>query len=249
MIRGVIFDLGSTLIRFDGEWADTLKRMRSDLLAFLQSHGYAPEGQAFLDTYAARLDEFYSQRQNDWIEYTAALALRLSLAEHGAEAVPDWLIERALEVSFAHSESRWAPMPGAHALLEWLQAEQFHIGLISNASDEANVQRLIDNAGLRPWLDPIIVSAAVGIRKPNPRIFEMVLAQWGLPPAEAVMVGDTLGADVLGAQLAGMHSVWATMQADNAANRAHRDTILPEATIGDLGELPAVLAALDGARP
>ncbi len=107
------------------------------------------------------------------------------------------------------------------------------------------MQRLIDNAGLRRWFDPILVSAAVGVRKPNPRIFEMALTQWGLAPAEAAMVGDTLGADVLGAQMAGLRSVWLASRADAPANAAHRHTIQPDATIYDLGELPAALEALE----
>ena len=114
-------------------------------------------------------------------------------------------------------------------------------GLISNARDAANVERLIDQARLRPWLDPIVISANVGVRKPNPRIFKIVLDYWQLPPDRVVMVGDMLGADILGAHHAGMRGVWATMQTEREANAAHIDTIVPDATIASLSELPPLL--------
>ena len=38
-IRGVIFDLGSTLIRFRGDWTDVLTRGRAEMVAWLQQAG------------------------------------------------------------------------------------------------------------------------------------------------------------------------------------------------------------------
>ncbi|MBL8057596.1 MAG: HAD family hydrolase, partial [Anaerolineales bacterium] len=120
---------------------------------------------------------------------------------------------------------------------------------ISNAGDAANVQRLIDQAGLRPYFDPIVISAAVGLRKPNPQIFARVLAAWGRPAAECVMVGDTLGADILGAQLAGLRHVWLTAHADHPANRAHRGNIVPEAEAASLPDLLPLLRAWGAPLP
>jgi FMN phosphatase YigB (HAD superfamily) len=58
------------------------------------------------------------------------------------------------------------------------------------------------------------------------------------------MVGDTLGADILGANNLGIASVWinrrVVMRPDNLA---HDDTILPKATISALSELPGLLQA------
>ncbi|MEJ2558259.1 MAG: HAD hydrolase-like protein, partial [Anaerolineae bacterium] len=55
-----------------------------------------------------------------------------------------------------------------------------------------------------------------------------------------VMVGDTLDADILGAHNAGMHGILIT--ADGAAsNDGHRGTIVPDATITALSELPALI--------
>ena len=82
----------------------------------------------------------------------------------------------------------------------------------------------------------------MGLRKPNPAIFHLALSAWGLPPDEVVMVGDTLGADILGAQLAGLHNVWVKAYAGQPANIAHRGNIIPEREIATLEDLPAALA-------
>lgn len=132
-------------------------------------------------------------------------------------------------------------MPHVHETLRLLQQGGLKLAIVSNAADSANVQRLIDNAALRPYFDPIIISANVGVRKPNPRIFDPVLKTWGFATNEVVVIGDTLGADILGAKNAHMKNIWVTMQADTPYNTAHRETILPDAVCDSLDQLPAIL--------
>ena len=237
MLRGVIFDLGSTLIysESDHQWGRLLPRMQQDLLRYLQAHGYALEPRAFLNRLAANYAVFDQQRQTDWVEYTMTFVLTQTLAELGAPAPAPAVIAEALQAYYAHSETQWRVMPGAHATLDQLRRAGLRLGLISNAGDDANVQRL--------------VSAAVGLRKPNPQIFALALHAWGLPPAECVMVGDTLGADILGAQLAGLRHVWLTAHADHPANAAHRGQIVPEMEVAGLPELLPVLRAWGAPLP
>jgi HAD superfamily hydrolase (TIGR01662 family) len=243
MLRGLIFDLGSTLLysEHDHNWGVILPRMRADLLAHLQAAGYSLDAPTFLNRLAAKYAEFDRQRQTDWVEYTTEWILTTTLAELGAPPLTPPLLEQALRAYYAFSESHWKPMPGVHETLRQLTDVGYRLAIISNASDNANVQRLIDNAHLRSYFDPIIVSAAVGLRKPNPKIFDRVLGPWGLAPNECVMIGDTLGADILGAQMAGLRHVWLTAHAQHAANVAHRGNILPEAEIAALTDLPALL--------
>lgn len=249
MIHGLIFDLGSTLLynAHDHNWGAILPRMRSDLLARLLAAGYTLDGPTFLNRFSAKFQEFNEQRQTDWVEYTTEWILRRTLEEMGAPPPEPPVISAALQAYYAYSESLWQPMPGLHETLQRLAAVPLKLAIISNASDDANVQRLIDTAGLRRYFDPILVSAAVGIRKPNPKIFERVLSAWQLPPQACVMIGDTLGADILGAQMAHLHNIWLTAQADHPGNRAHREMIIPEATAATLADVPALLDQLSPA--
>lgn len=59
------------------------------------------------------------------------------------------------------------------------------------------------------------------------------------------MVGDTLGADVLGAQRVGMHQIWLATQAERSDNRAFADGVHPELTAQSLAEVPELIARLD----
>ncbi len=240
-VKGVIFDLGSTLIEFRGDWGDIFRSMSDDLIGFLRGHGFTLDFEKFNQRYQEIVDQFYTRGQQDWIEYTAEYTLRSTLAEFGYPEVSDDVLKAGLAAAYAQGELQWQPFADAYQALDRLKARGFRIGLISNARDASNVERLIDNARLRPWLDPIVISANVGVRKPNPRIFRIVLEAWQLPPEQVVMVGDMLGADVLGAHNVGMRAVWATMQTEREANTAHQHTIVPDATIASLAELPPLL--------
>ena len=240
-IKGVIFDLGSTLIEFRGEWSDIFQRMSVDLIAYLRANGYVMDFENFDRRYQEVVDQFYTRGQQDWIEYTAEYTLRYTLAEFGYPEVPDEILKGGLAAAYAQGELLWQPFIDVYRTLDTLEARGYKVGLISNARDAANVERLIDQAQLRSWLDPIVISANAGVRKPNPHIFKIVLDYWRLPPEQVVMVGDMLGADILGAHNAGLRGVWATMQTEREANAVHLHTIVPDATIASLSELPGLL--------
>jgi HAD superfamily hydrolase (TIGR01509 family) len=244
MLRGVLFDLGSTLIHspHDNNWAVILNRMRTDLLAELQAGGCEVDAGAFHARFAERVREFDAQRQTDWVEVTAGYILAATLEELGAPPPSPELLASALAAYYAYSETTWQPVAGLHATLDALRAAGLRLGLISNAGDGENVARLLRAAGLAGVFEPELVSARVGLRKPNPAIFQMALAAWpNVPADEVVMVGDSLGADILGAQLAGMRNVWVTEHAGQIANAAHRGNIIPEREIGRLEELVGVV--------
>jgi putative hydrolase of the HAD superfamily len=244
VIRGVLFDLGSTLIRFEADWTEVAGEARRALADHLVRAGLALDGEAFVEAFQREMEAYYAERETEFIEFTTAFVLRQVLAAHGHPAPSDDQVARAVETLYSVSEAHWVPMPGVYPMLDQLQREGYRLGILSNAGDESNVQRLIDQARLRAYFDPIVISAAVGLRKPNPALFKVVLEGWGLRPEQAVMIGDTLGADILGAQYAGMHNIWLTADADTSANRAHADTIRPQAVADRLDELPDLIRRL-----
>jgi HAD superfamily hydrolase (TIGR01662 family) len=240
----LIFDVGSTLIYFDAEWTETVPQQDAALAKALQGAGLVLDRDTFLPRFRTKLQEYYTERETEFIEYTTAYILRTVLAEHGYPVVPDGIIPNALAAMYAVTQAYWKPEPEAHSVLESLQRQGYRLGLISNAGDDADVQTLLNQSGLRSYFEVILTSAAQGIRKPNPQIFWTALEKLGVKPSEAAMIGDTLGADILGAKNAGMYSIWTTRRADTPANRAHADTILPDASIAHLGELDPLLQRL-----
>jgi HAD superfamily hydrolase (TIGR01662 family) len=139
------------------------------------------------------------------------------------------------------TQEHWIPEKDAVATIAILHERGYRLGLVSNGADDANTQALVDKLGVRRFFDIVLSSAAAGIRKPNPQIFFKALEAIQIPAIRAVMVGDKLETDILGAHQAGIYSIWITRRADTATNRAHRSTIHPNAIINSLDELPILL--------
>jgi HAD superfamily hydrolase (TIGR01549 family) len=82
------------------------------------------------------------------------------------------------------------------------------LGIVTNGDGE--VQRTtVENVGLSALFDAVVISGEVGIRKPDPRIFQLAADACGAPLSGAWMVGDG-EPDVYGAAAAQIQSVWLT---------------------------------------
>ena len=86
-------------------------------------------------------------------------------------------------------------------------SKRYVLALISNTmSDQPRL--ILERTGLARHFDVIVCSRDLGVRKPNPRIFEHVLGRLGVDPDEAVHVGDSVEADIEGASKAGLTPIW-----------------------------------------
>ncbi len=126
----------------------------------------------FAPRYEALIDQFYTRGQQDWIEFTAEYTLQYALTDCGLPDQPLDIIRGVLAAGFAEGEKLWVPFDDVYTTLDTLKARGYKLGIVSNARDAANVERLIDQAQLRPWFNPIVISANAGVRKPHPRIFK-----------------------------------------------------------------------------
>ncbi|TFH37245.1 MAG: HAD family hydrolase [Anaerolineales bacterium] len=243
-IRGVIFDLGSTLIDFEGDTNRVMSESLAELADHLLGEGLDFTRSDFIDRFDQALRTYYANRDQDHIERTTFAVLRGELEGLTALPLEEPLLRRGLSAMYAVSEACWQPKPAMRAVLDRLSGQGYRLGLLSNAGDVANVQRLIDKAAIRSYFDPILISAAIGIRKPDPRPMQMILEQWQLPASDVVMVGDLLQADILGAQRAGIHHIW-LCEDSNPESRDPSEAIQPDAIAVDLAEVPAILQGWD----
>lgn len=241
----VLFDLGGTLIYFDAAWPEVVATQHRTLAQDLVDKGYALDVERFALDFGARLTAYYQERETEFLEQTIEYILRSMLAERGFADAPKTHLRPALDRMYAVSQAHWQLEADATATLQTLLDQGYRLGLISNANDAEDVHVLIDNHDLRHFFEHIYISAALVFRKPHPRIFQIALSQYAVSPERAVMVGDTLGADVLGARNSGLASVWITRRANAPGNRDHLDTIQPDASIDTLSELPGLLANWD----
>ncbi len=115
--------------------------------------------------------------------------------------------------------------------------------MISNTSDDMNVKGILEKEGLRQYFESIVTSAALGIRKPDPRIFQVALASFQVPAEACAMVGDTLAADVEGANRIGMYSIWIDRRAQMPDNGEL--AIQPQAVVSALEQIPELLKEVE----
>ncbi len=247
VIRGVIFDLGYTLMYLDGDWEEIEAQGVADMREFLVEQGLALDPATFGQAFLARRQEGYARAMKTRTEVLATGTLRATLAAFDYPNVDDKLIEEAVRRYFWLEEQRYVAYPDALDMLRQLSDMGYRLGMISNATDDPLVQRLVDRLGFRSWLRPALSSAGVNIRKPDPRIFQMVLDEWGLSPEQAVMVGDTPEADILGAKLTGMRSVLVTMR--ESSRSADCPDVQPDAQVDSLSLLPRIITALGNQVP
>ncbi len=245
MIEGALFDLGSTLIRFTGDWQLVFEDGLRELTLALTQNGLELDTQAFHAAFEATWRRAVKQRDEDYIERPFTDLVLQVLEGLGHNKLSSALIDQAVMQMFKVSEYFWLPMPKVHAILEELKATGMRMGIVSNASNSANVHRLVDNAELRPYFDPIVISAKQGVRKPDPRIFTPVLQAWGLQPHQMVMTGDNLAADILGAQQLGMFSIWLTVEANTPENEVLKGKIIPDAVTDRLDSIPEIIRSLN----
>jgi FMN phosphatase YigB (HAD superfamily) len=86
-------------------------------------------------------------------------------------------------------------------------ADGRRLGLLTNGPSD--VQRLkLQGTGLTSQFETVAISGEMGVGKPTAAAFERVLANLGLEPQEAVMVGDSWERDVEGALPCGLPVVW-----------------------------------------
>jgi len=247
-VHFILFDVGNTLLYFDASWPDLMTRAAVECTRSAVEMGYRLDEIGFVKGFLEKMLEYYRRREMEFIEYTTGSILRQNFVEFGYPDIPDEHLQRALEHMYAVPQAHWHLEEDAIPTLDILKRQGYRLGLISNAADNNDLQKLIDQNSLRPFFEIILVSAEVGFRKPHPRIFQMALDHWNARPDQAMMVGDTPGADILGANRAGMVSVWITRRAQRFGRDGREDSILPEAVISTLSELPTLLAKISAGR-
>ncbi|MBN2045521.1 MAG: HAD family hydrolase [Anaerolineales bacterium] len=243
-IKAVIFDLGNTLLYFDGDWPEVFARADQGIFESLVKSGLQLEKDTFIPAFRQRLADYHYQREIDFREHSTHRILKDSLAAFGHTGVDETILKDALKAMYAASQKFWLPEVDLLPTMKTLKNRGYRIGLLSNAGDDQDVQRLVDKGKIRPYLEYVLTSAAGGIRKPDSRIFELAVGMFGLSNHQVAMVGDTLGADIIGANQIGLYSIWITRRADTPENREHRKTITPDAEIKTLAELPDLLDSL-----
>jgi putative hydrolase of the HAD superfamily len=113
---------------------------------------------------------------------------------------------------------------------------KYKLGIVSNFAIPECVDKLLEKHDLNRFFDVVVVSATVNKRKPSPEIFQKALEKLGVSAENAVFVGDTADADIIGAKAAGMKTIFIERRFQEEAEQA-----CPNQTIKSLSELTRAL--------
>jgi len=244
-IEMVFLDMGNTMIYFDGSWQEVRSRSAQALAGYLRNtNHFNVNWDHFIEQFTQRLRFYYLERETNCLEVSVDIIVRSFLDEYGLRGLAPAELKAALQAMYTVSQAHWHPEDDTIPTLEVLRKQGYRLGIISNAAYSLDVENLIDKAAIRPYFETILISADIGIRKPDIRIFQTALDRSHVPAGRAVMVGDTLSADIMGAKNAGMRAIWITRHADNQVIGSLANNIAPDAVISRLSHLSEAISSI-----
>ncbi|MCE7060988.1 HAD family hydrolase [Dyadobacter sp. CY343] len=235
MIKGILFDYGGTIDTNALHWAHVLweayqrNNVNVDKKAFSEAYKYGERALAikplvqphhvFYDVLFLKLTEQFS-----------------FLKENG-HSVDDAAIEAiARECNqFAHTT-----VTNAKQVLEAL-AKQYPLVMVSNFY--GNINNILADFGIAGCFQDVIESAVVGVRKPDPQIYQLGIDSLGFEPEECVVVGDSFSKDIQPARQLGCQAIWLNVEGweENGEKQATPEGVTE---ITDFARITEVLKSL-----
>lgn len=145
------------------------------------------------------------------LEPDAAQAVACVLRKWGFDEANHALCEALFEALRVRIPNSRPLFPDALATLAELRRRGYLLGIVTNRLWGGKpFHEDLQSIGLLDYFSfkHIAISGDLGLRKPNPQIFEHVLKSFDATPQETAMVGDSLSADILGAQPLGIYAIW-----------------------------------------
>jgi HAD superfamily hydrolase (TIGR01549 family) len=200
VLRWVFLDIGNVLMNDDPAMALLYRELHRALCA----HGYRF---SFRDLLAEREELIRTRGPEHW-----AVLGRKYLGEEGHYR----LMHRCASQMRADYMASHSLIPGMVEVVLRL-ADRFAIGVIANQLKE--VSDALDQVGLGAYIRVRAISEAVGIRKPDPKLYLWALDRAGCAANEAVMIGDRADNDIAPARAVGMWTILCRIPHESKAYR------------------------------
>lgn len=239
MIRAVTLDFWNTL--FVDRRGRERERLRADLLrAELAALDLAPPDHQLYDALAAGFQFF----DDVWLREVRTPSCREILDATLLHLRADLATAARVRLTRLFEDLLLqAPpdeIPGAAAAVERL-SRSYRLALISDTgySPGRVLRRILQDHDMLERFDCLYFSDEGGRSKPDRRVFQSVLDELGVAPAEAVHVGDIARTDIAGAHGAGMWCIHFVGVNDHDAATSRADAVTRRfedvpALVGDL---------------
>lgn len=204
MIKAVFFDLDGTLCDSDTAWSIAVK----ETFQRLRKHYPGVSEDALAKAWATVHQELFQQLDAGKCSMAEVRDSRFPClfkelrlpTDKVMEEVSDFFCRRYLTSLSLYEDV---------TVLEELHA--YHVGIITNGAHDAHTDSQLSKVrhlGLSERIASLTISGEIGIRKPNIGIFQVACERANVLSEEAVYVGDTIQNDIVGANRAGMTSVF-----------------------------------------
>ena len=200
MVKDIFFDLDHTLWDFD----------KNSMLAFkrvFKKFKITIEFDAFLKIYEPINVEYWKKYREDKVSKENLRRGRLIDSFIFFDLI--YTTEKIDEIADAYIQE--LPFDnhlfeGAVEILDYLILK-YKLHIITNGFEEVQHKKL-KNSGIDCYFSTVTTSEEVGVKKPNPKVFLTALNKANSLPTQSVMIGDSLEADILGANNIGMQTIF-----------------------------------------
>jgi len=203
MTKHIFFDLDHTIWDFDRNAQETLLELYE--VHQLKSLGLSCANE-FIERYTHNNHQLWTQYHLGQIskETLRAERFRKTFLELGIS--PDLVPHQFEDDYVSRSPTKTNLFDGAETVLAYLQ-QKYTLHIISNGFKETTLTKM-KVCNLNCYFTNVIISEDVGVNKPNPTIFKYALDKAEAKIEESIMIGDSLEADIRGAQDFGMTAIF-----------------------------------------
>lgn len=222
MIKAILFDINGTLTDiYTSESDESIYRTTAN---FLDYHRVKISPETLKNDYFALLKEQKDSSSEKYPEFDVVELFAGIIKRYGDGKNPV-SPEIVATIFRAAGRYRLQLYPDVIETLDVLK-KHFRLSAVSDGQKLWAIPEL-KSVGLDKYLHPVVISSDYGFRKPDVRMYRMVLEKLNLPPQEAIFVGNDMFRDVYGAGLAGMKTVFfRSNQGDHSPHGVEADYII-----------------------
>ena len=237
-IKAAIFDFIGTLTQLI-EYS--YRNAENKLFRSLVANGYSTTSESFSKAYDRAHKKYREIRYGQLVEVTNAVWVSAALNHLGYTTTPqDKTIKTAVNIFFEDYLNALKLRPYAKSTLQKL-SQNYKLGLVSNFTYSPVIYAALRRLRINGFFNAVIVSEAVGWRKPNPKIIQEALKRLHVKADEVIYVGDTPMEDIQGAKNAGMKTVFIPSQF-NSLSDMQKASQQPNHVIRNLHEVFRVIS-------
>ena len=224
-IKHVFFDLDHTLWDFDKNSGLTFQKI-------FELNGIDVNLKEFLEVYEPINLNYWKLYREERVSKANLRYGRLKDAFDAINIEVEDVMINNLSVSYIEYLTTFNHLfEGTSEILDYLKAK-YELHIITNGFEEAQ-ERKMRNSNILHYFKTVTNSEMVGVKKPNPKIFNFALESANAFAEQSIMIGDSLEADIQGAEKVGMDTIFFNARNENLS--------IPYKTINQLVEIKTLL--------